>query len=124
MNKRFKETSRRGAIGWFLQRITAVIVFILLMIHYVTYHFLSKGKAPSYDQIIAKTATWWFPLVQFVLLFAGLWHGLYGTWVILEDYVHNKYWRLVLYTLLVTGGAALLFLGTLTIIKVASLKIS
>lgn len=124
MNKRFKETSNRGAVGWFLQRSTAVIIFVLLLIHFVTYHFLGKGKAVSYQQIIAKTSSWWFPLIQFIFLITGLFHGLYGTWVVLEDYVHNKYWRFFWHSVLITLATVLMFVGTLTIIQVSSLRIS
>jgi succinate dehydrogenase hydrophobic anchor subunit len=43
MNKDFKQTSRSGSVAWLLQRISAVILFVLLLLHFVTYHLLGQG---------------------------------------------------------------------------------
>lgn len=124
MRKDFRETSKTGAVAWLLQRISAVIVFVLLMIHFYTYHFLSKGKAVTYDQIVAKVTTWWFPLFQFLFLVTALYHGMNGVWVIVEDYVSNRYARLFLYSILLAAALAFFFVGTLTIVKASMLKAS
>ena len=54
----------------------------------------------------------------------ALYHGLNGVWSVVEDYTSNrKPWRLVWYSLLLTVGArVLLFVGTLTIVKLYTLK--
>jgi succinate dehydrogenase hydrophobic anchor subunit len=41
---------------------------------------------------------------------------------VLEDYTTSKSWRLIWYSLLLTVGAVLLFVGTLTIIKLYTLR--
>ncbi len=122
MNKDFKQTSRSGSLPWLLQRISAVILFVLLMLHFVTYHFLAKGKAVSYQWVMSKVGNWWFPLLQFVFLITALYHGLNGVWSVLEDYTTSKFWRLVWYSLLLTVGIVLLFVGCLTIVKLYSLR--
>jgi succinate dehydrogenase hydrophobic anchor subunit len=61
--------------------------------------------------------------MQFLFLVTALYHGINGIWMITEDYIHNKNWRLVIYSLLVFGGLSLFFVGVLTIFKVANLKI-
>jgi len=122
MNKDFKQTSRSGSLPWLLQRISAVILFILLMLHFVTYHFLGKGKAVSYQWVMSKVDSWWFPLLQFVFLLTALYHGLNGVWSVLEDYTASKFWRLVWYSLLLTVGIVLLFVGCLTIVKLYTLR--
>jgi len=124
MNKDFKQTSRSGSLPWLLQRISAFILFVLLLLHFITYHFLTQGRAVSYKYIVARAGSWWFPLLQFAFLFAALYHGLNGVWSILEDYTSSRFWRLVWYGLLLTVGAVLLFVGTLTIIKLYTLKIA
>jgi len=121
MNKDFRQTSRSGAVAWLLQRITAVILFVLLLCHFVTYHFLSQGHAVTYDQVMGKLARYslWFSLVQFLFLLTALYHGLNGVWTVLEDYIHRRGWRLVLLGVLLTAGVALLFYGTMTIVRIA-----
>ena len=42
----------------------------------------------------------------------------------MEDYTSSKLWRLVWYSLLLTVGVVLLFVGTLTIIKLYTLPVA
>lgn len=124
MDKNFKQTSRAGAVAWLLQRVSAVILFVLLLFHFVTYHFLTQTRSVSYRQVLERAQSWWFPLLQFAFLVTALYHGLNGIWSVLEDYTRSKFWRLVWYGLLVTVGAALLFVGTLTIVKLYTMKLA
>jgi succinate dehydrogenase / fumarate reductase membrane anchor subunit len=122
MDKDFKQTSRSGSLAWLLQRISAVILFILLVLHFVTYHFLGHGKPVSYHWVMSKVGHWWFPLLQFAFLLTALYHGLNGVWSVLEDYTTSRFWRLVWYSLLLTVGIVLLFVGTMTIVKLYTLR--
>ena len=122
MKKTFKESSKTGAIAWLFQRISAVILFILLLLHFITYHFISKGHFPWKD-VVAKMQSPWFNLLQFVFLITALYHGLNGIWMVAEDYIHNKVWRMIIFSLIVCVGLALFFVGILTIFKVGSIKI-
>jgi succinate dehydrogenase / fumarate reductase membrane anchor subunit len=124
MDKNFKQTSRAGAMAWLLQRISAVILFVLLLFHFITYHFLTRTRSVSYAQVLERAQSWWFPLLQFAFLVTALYHGLNGVWSVLEDYTRSKHWRLVWYGLLLTVGVALLFVGTLTIVKLYTLKLA
>jgi succinate dehydrogenase / fumarate reductase, membrane anchor subunit len=122
VKKSFKETSGTGALAWLLQRISAVVLFVLLLFHFVTYHFITQGHSINYAQVMARATSWWFPLVQFVFLICALYHGLNGVWNVLEDYATNRNWRLFFYSVIWLGGIVLLFVGTLTIVKLATLK--
>ena len=101
MKKDFKQTSRAGGLAWLLQRISAAVLFVLLLLHFVTDHFLAQGRSVSYQWVIARAQSWWFPLLQFAFLLTALYHGLNGIWSVLEDYTTHKYWRLAWYSLLV-----------------------
>ncbi len=127
MKKRLTETSKTGAIAWLLQRISAVILFVLLIVHYIGYHMLSKGVGAvngaeqiSYDKVKELMSMPFFNLIQFLFLISALYHGVNGLWTVVEDYVSNKGLRLFLYSLLVVVGISLLFVGTLTILKVGA----
>lgn len=122
MNKNFKESSKSGAIAWLLQRITAVVLFIILMYHFVFYHFISKGNYP-WEEVVAKMQSPWFNLLQFIFLLTALFHGLNGVWMVTEDYIHNKTWRMIVFSLILLGGLALFFVGILTVFKVQTVKL-
>jgi len=121
MKKMNKETSKTGGLAWLFQRISAVILFILLMLHFVTYHFIGKGVV-KYDDIITKMKSPWFSLIQFLFLITALYHGLNGIWMVAEDYIHSKYLRITFFCMIITVGSALFFIGLLTIFKVANIE--
>lgn len=115
-----KETSKTGGLAWLFQRISAIILFILLMFHFITYHFIGKGIV-KYDAIITKMKSPWFNLLQFLFLITALYHGLNGVWMVVEDYIHSKFLRITLFSLIITVGSGLFFIGLLTIFKVANI---
>jgi succinate dehydrogenase / fumarate reductase, membrane anchor subunit len=121
MKKTFKETSKTGAIAWLLQRMSAVILFVILLIHFVTYHFISEGDM-TWKNVVTKMQSPWFNLVQFLFLITALYHGLNGVWMVTEDYIHHKVWRMIIFSLIVFVGISLFFIGVLTIVKVSSLN--
>jgi succinate dehydrogenase / fumarate reductase membrane anchor subunit len=122
MKKGFRETSKKGGIPWLVQRISAVIIFVIIMIHFVTYHLLSEG-AFKWDKVVSKMKSPWFNLMQFLLLCAVLYHGLNGVWMVVEDYIHIKGLRLFLFSLIIVVGISLFFVGVLTIIKVSNFNL-
>jgi succinate dehydrogenase hydrophobic anchor subunit len=99
-----------------------IICPVALALHYLS--FLTQGRTTTYQYVLARAQSWWFPLLQFMFLLTALYHGLNGVWSVLEDYTTSKFWRLVWYSLLLTVGTILLFVGTLTIIKLYTLKLA
>jgi succinate dehydrogenase / fumarate reductase membrane anchor subunit len=121
MKKTFKESSKTGAIAWLLQRVTAVLLFIGLMYHFIYYHFISNGVY-TWKEVVARMQSPWFNLLQFTFLAAALYHGLNGVWMVTEDYFHGKTWRMIIFSLILFVGLALFFVGILTIFKIQSVK--
>ena len=122
MKKDFRETSKTGAVAWLLQRVSAVILFVILIYHFAVYHILARGNPPAWNEVVAKMQSPWFALLQFVFLTTALYHGLNGAWMVVEDYIHSRYLRLFIFSLIVLAAVALLFIGTLNIFKMASFK--
>ncbi len=116
MDKNFKETSKSGGLIWFFQRLSAIVLFILLLAHFVTYHFISHGEI-TYAAVVAKMKLPWFNLVQFLFLLTALYHGLNGIWMVAEDYMKKRGTRIFVFSILVLLGTTLLFVGILTIFK-------
>ena len=122
MRKNFKETSKTGAIAWLLQRISAVVLFVLLIYHFYTYHFISSAT-PEWEKVVSKMQSPWFSLIQFLFLTAALYHGLNGVWMVVEDYIHSKFWRIFIFSLILFAGSGLFFVGILTILKISNLEL-
>jgi len=122
MKKTFRESSKSGAIAWLLQRVTAVLLFIGVIYHFVYYHFISNGVY-TWKEVVAKMQSPWFNLLQFVFLAAALYHGLNGVWMVTEDYIHGRTCRMIIFSLILFVGMALFFVGILTIFKIQSVKL-
>lgn len=120
MEKGIKETSKKGGVAWLLQRISAVFLFLVVIGHFVLYHFIKQGELKKVE-ILKYTRYPWFSLIQFLFITAALYHGLNGVWTIVEDYVKGKLLRMILFSCIITVGVGLLFIGTLTIIRVSGM---
>ncbi|MCU0286423.1 MAG: hypothetical protein MUF15_08485, partial [Acidobacteria bacterium] len=83
----------------------------------------SKGIYP-WKEVVAKMQSPWFNLFQFIFLVTALFHGLNGVWMVTEDYIHHRFWRIVIYSLILLVGIALLFIGTMTIIHISNLDLT
>ena len=120
MDKNFKETSKSGGLIWLFQRVSAVILFILLMAHFITYHFIGHGIV-KYADVAEKMKSPVFSLIQFIFLLTALYHGINGIWMVTEDYMKKRWTRITVFSILVLLGLTLFFVGMLTIFKAGSL---
>ena len=109
-------------MAWFLQRVTAVILFVGVVYHFVYYHFISDGVY-TWKEVVTKMQSPWFNLLQFLFLLTALYHGFNGVWMITEDYIHGKMWRMIVFSLIVLVGSTLFFIGVLTIIKMSGVSV-
>ncbi|MEN8154784.1 MAG: succinate dehydrogenase, hydrophobic membrane anchor protein [Acidobacteriota bacterium] len=121
MDKNYKESSKSGGLIWLFQRVSAIVLFILLMVHFVTYHFIGHGIV-KYADVVEKMKAPWFNLIQFIFLLTALYHGINGIWMVAEDYMKKRGTRIFVFSILVLLGLILLFVGMLTIFKAGGIK--
>ena len=76
----------RGVRGWFLQRITAVGLVVVLSIHLYVLHFAGEHAVLSVAEVSIRLKTLTYILVDFGLLAFALYHGLYGLRSVILDY--------------------------------------
>lgn len=69
---------------WFLQRITGLAIVLLVFIHVGMAYFGTHGDAITLDAVQSRmrSALFW---VDLLLLYGGLFHGLYGLYVVMGD---------------------------------------
>ncbi len=80
MRYKFLGSSNKGLGEWFFQRVTGVVIAIVIFIHF--FSMANEGDL-GLDKIIAG------PLLIF-----GLFHTFNGFKMILDDYVESTGWRL------------------------------
>jgi succinate dehydrogenase hydrophobic anchor subunit len=111
LDRRQLSEARGGVWGWFMQRVTAVILIVGLGTHLVATHILNAGEL-SYDNIAARLAAAFFIVIDVSLLAAAIFHGLNGLRMVALDYFWNsRRQRLVFAYLLWAFGIAFFVFG-------------
>ena len=96
---------------WFLQRISAVILVIVLGFHIGLLHFSNGGEPLSYTDTIARLKTPVFISLDILLLIFGLYHALYGLYSVFLDFDSGKKERVVVLGLLIAMGLGFVGFG-------------
>ncbi|MCX7945337.1 MAG: hypothetical protein N2746_12590 [Deltaproteobacteria bacterium] len=73
------------AFNWFMQRITAIIIAIGLIVHFVVLHFLIE-RPITVHKVAERLQSFWWVLFDSILLVAVVYHALYGCYNIVNDF--------------------------------------
>lgn len=106
---------KTGSTGWLLQRLSGVLLFVLLVTHFVLMHYMGPEKR-LYADVARRFANPLWKTFDLVFLTLALSHGWYGVWGIVQDYVRNGTARILALVLIVTAGLALFSIGIVTVL--------
>jgi succinate dehydrogenase hydrophobic anchor subunit len=94
MGRRFQ--NYRGTWAWLLQRVSAVVLFLLIPVKIYT-GWAARGQVPFPNAIVPSYVVHFNAAIDITLLFCFLLHGFYGLRVILIDLgvvrEDTFYWR-------------------------------
>jgi succinate dehydrogenase / fumarate reductase membrane anchor subunit len=105
-----------GSWGWLFQRVSGVILFVLVIVHFVLMHYMG-GEKKLYADVLRRLSNPYWKTFDIIFLSLGLYHGWYGVWGIMEDYVKKDAVRIVGLVLIVTAALALFALGFVTVVS-------
>ncbi len=91
---------------WILQRISALIIIVVLGLHIGYLHFSNSGAPLEYNYIILRLKTPVFIFLDILLLISGLYHALYGLYSVLLDFDSGKKERIIMSGILAVAGLA------------------
>ncbi len=100
-------SNQSGAFHWLFQRISGILIIVILIIHLGAVHF---GASP----VDLGSPFWKFFHVGFVILL--LYHILNGFWLMVEDYVQSNWLRVSLFGVAWVVGIAFLIIGFVTLV--------
>lgn len=82
-------------IRWFLQRLTALLLVIILVVHIIVTHFTSGSI--NFETVVQRIQSSIFWLIFYSLfLLSALFHGINGVYGIIEDYAPSPNLRKVI----------------------------
>ncbi len=113
---KYREDMRSGgALLWLFQRVTGVYLAAVLLLHVIMLHVLIEGEL-NFEAIAHRVATPMWKTINISFLVVALFHGLYGLWIVLDDYVHRRWLRVSVFGLLSIIALVYVTLGILTIL--------
>jgi succinate dehydrogenase hydrophobic membrane anchor protein len=102
--------SNIGLWRWLFQRITAIILVILLSVHLITLHF--SHQAFTFNTVVVRIQSRSGWLIFYTLfLIVALWHGLNGFYQVVEDYKPSAGFKKFLILICWVGGIILFIWG-------------
>ena len=105
----FPDERRPGGAGlWLLQRITALLLLVLLLAHFWVLHYATEGFV-TYEKVARRLASPAWKAFDVVFLVAAVTHGMNGLFTLVQEYVDAPAVQRRLGLLLAGLGA--LFLG-------------
>jgi len=100
----------RGALQWFLQRLTGVLLFAGLIVHFYVMHY--SGADPlAYESVIKRISSPYWKAFDIVFLVSILYHGLNGLWGIVIEYIHSARLLKLVRTSIIILAFIVLFTG-------------
>jgi succinate dehydrogenase / fumarate reductase membrane anchor subunit len=116
----FAGSSNTGAMSWYFQRISGLLLAVLLLFHFALIHGTEVDPElhqVTYKPVAERLASSAWKTMDLAFLVLALFHGLNGIWMVLGDYVHRAWARNTLFTLVCILGFILLILGSVTILS-------
>jgi len=105
-----------GAYGWLLQRLSGVVLLVLLVVHFFLMHYMGFEKR-TYALVMQRFSNPMWKTFDLLFLTLGLYHGWYGVWGVVGDYIRRDSWRVCCLVAIVTVAAFLYVVGIVTVLS-------
>lgn len=102
---------RHGSVGWVLQRVSAVLLLVLIVAHLWIEHFMHLGRPITYSGVVDRLMHGIYDAVDYGLLIVVVYHGLNGLRNVLMDRVTSAQGVAILNGTLGVVGVATVILG-------------
>lgn len=88
---------------WLLQRVSGLLLLVLLGTHLVLTHFIAPAEAVQFAAVQGRFSMTLVPILDYSLLFVALLHGLYGMFVVIGDLLPAIQPKVLAFCLIVIG---------------------
>jgi len=119
MAYKYQGSNTSGAISWFFQRISGIVLFVLALVHfYIAHQTWESGH--DWNTIVTRLSSPYMKTFYLVFVVLGLWHGINGVWEVVRDYDLSAGVRKTIFAVIVTIGIFIGMLGFITILTLPS----
>ena len=110
-------TRSSGSFSWVFQRVTGVILVVILIGHYILMHYTPES-GHTYDAVLARMQSNWYRVLDLVFVVLAMYHGLNGVWGIFRDYKLKQWQSVAIMGFLIIFGLAFTLWGIKTILDI------
>jgi len=104
-----------GTMLWLFQRITGVYLAAVLLLHVIDLHVLLNQEI-TFSAIAGRVSTPLWKTIDISFLIVALYHGLYGLWIVLDDYIHWGWARVFIFSAISIVALVFVILGVITLL--------
>ena len=114
---KYSRTSGSGSFSWVIQRVTGIVLVIVMIGHYILMHY-NPQSGHTYDAVLARMQSNWYRVLDLTFVVLGMYHGLNGLWSIFRDYKLKPWQTITALSLLIIFGLAFTLWGIKTILDI------
>ena len=114
---KFQRSSGSGSFSWVFQRITGIVLVVVLIGHYLLMHY-NPESGHTYDAVLARMQSNWYRVLDLTFVVLAMYHGLNGVWSIFRDYRLKPWQTITAVSLLIIFGLAFTLWGIKTILDI------
>jgi len=103
--------------SWLFMRISGALLFVLVLVHIAILDVSMPVENVNYNLIVSRWASPLWRWYDLLMLGLGWIHGLNGTRVVMDDWIHSPGWRLFLTAALWVVGLVVLLIGAQVILS-------
>ena len=120
---KYQRASRSGSFSWIFQRVTGIILVVIMIGHYILMHY-NPESGHSYDAVLARMQSSWYRVLDLTFVVLGLYHGLNGVWSIFRDFSLKTWQAITFLSIIVIFGLAFTLWGVKTILDIPYISTS
>ena len=105
-----------GALSWFLQRVTGIVLLFVMIGHYLLMHY-NIDSGHTYSAVLSRMQNPFYKGLQMTFVVVGIYHGVNGTWSVVRDFKLKKSVSWTIYALLVISGVVFGLIGITTLMS-------
>ncbi|MCC6864742.1 MAG: succinate dehydrogenase, hydrophobic membrane anchor protein [Ignavibacteria bacterium] len=118
-----KNTQGSGSFSWVFQRVTGLILVVVMIGHYILMHYTPES-GHTYDAVLARMQSNWYRVLDLTFIVLGMYHGLNGVWGIFRDYKLKSWQTITIISLLLVFGLAFTLWGIKTVLDIPYVQTS
>jgi len=114
--RRPKASERFETYAWLYMRVSGPLLILMVLVHFGIMHLYYGVDHIDFSVVAARYGTPFWRIYDLVMVLVAVTHGMNGTKMILDDYIHPRSWRTAILCLVWAIGFIFLVMGGFTIL--------